>query len=83
MQMIYTRGDQFPKYRGKKVKVLLNAGGGLFGYVITYLMSKLDFDLYSKIDVVCGSSIGGILSLLYSVNNDYEYINTLFKRHGK
>lgn len=83
MQMIYTRGDQFPKYRGKKVKVLLNAGGGLFGYVITYLMSKLDFDLYSKIDVVCGSSIGGILSLLYSVNSDYEYINTLFKRHGK
>lgn len=80
--MIYTRGDEFPKYKGKKVKVILNAGGGLFGYVITYLMSKLDFDLYSKIDVAGGSSIGGILTLLYSVNSDYQHINTLFKRHG-
>ena len=28
-------------------------------------------DLYSKIDVAGGSSIGGILTLLYSVNSDY------------
>jgi patatin-like phospholipase/acyl hydrolase len=69
--MIYVRNDEFPKYKGKKVKVILNAGGGLFGYVITYLMSHLDFDLYSKIDVAAGSSIGGILTLLYSVNSDY------------
>ena len=32
------------------------------GYIITYLMSHLDFDLYSKVDVVSGSSIGGILT---------------------
>ena len=83
MQMIYTRSDQFPKYKGKKIKVILNAGGGLFGYVITYLMSKLNFDLYSKVDVVVGSSIGGILTLLYSISSDYKYINELFKRHGK
>lgn len=81
---IYTRADQFPKNQNKKrYKVIINAGGGLFGYVITYLMSHLDFDLYSKIDVVSGSSIGGILTLLYCVNSDYKYINTLFKRHGK
>lgn len=82
MYNIYTRSDQFPKYDGKRLKVVLNAGGGLFGYVITYLMSKLDFDLYSKIDVAAGTSIGGIITLLYAVNSDYQYINTLFKRHG-
>lgn len=82
MHKIYTRADQFPKYNGKRLKVILNAGGGLFGYVITYLMSKLDYDLYSKIDVAAGTSIGGIITLLYAVNSDYKYINQLFKRHG-
>ena len=50
------------------------------GYIITYLMSHLDFDLYSKVDVVSGSSIGGILTLAYSVNSDYKWINTLFEK---
>ena len=76
MQNIYTKSAQFPKNKNnKRYKIIINAGGGLFGYVITYLMSHLDFDLYSKIDVVSGSSIGGILSLLYAVNSDYKYIN--------
>lgn len=84
MQNIYTKSAQFPKNKNnKRYKIIINAGGGLFGYVITYLMSHLDFDLYSKIDVVSGSSIGGILSLLYAVNSDYKYINQLFKNHGK
>jgi patatin-like phospholipase/acyl hydrolase len=38
-------------------------------------MSHLDFDLYSKIDVAAGTSIGGIITLLYSVNSDYKFIN--------
>lgn len=82
MHNIYTKASDFPKYQGKRLKVVLNAGGGLFGYVITYLMSHLDFDLYSKIDVAAGTSIGGIITLLYAVNSDYKYINQLFKRHG-
>ena len=58
----------------KKCKVLLNAGGGCFGYIIAKFMSSLDFDLYSKVDVVGGTSIGGILSIIYSINNDYKEI---------
>jgi patatin-like phospholipase/acyl hydrolase len=64
---------------GKKFKVLLNAGGGAFGYVITYLMSHLDEDIYKKIDIAGGTSIGGILTLLYSINPDYKFINKLFE----
>lgn len=64
---------------GKKYKVLLNAGGGAFGYVITYLMSHLNEDIYQKIDVAGGTSIGGILTLLYSVNPDYRFVNHLFE----
>lgn len=64
---------------GKKYKVLLNAGGGAFGYVITYLMSQLKEDIYQKIDVAAGTSIGGILTLLYSVNSDYRFINHMFE----
>ena len=63
----------------KKYKVLLNAGGGAFGYIITYLMSHLDEDIYKKIDVAAGTSIGGILTLLYAVNSDYKWINNLFE----
>ena len=66
--------------RDKKYKVLLNAGGGAFGYVITNLMSHLDEDIYKKIDVCAGTSIGGILTLLYSVCSDYKFINELFEK---
>lgn len=51
-----------------------------FGYVITYLMSHLKDDIYKKVDTVGGTSIGGILSLLYAVNSDYQWINTLFEK---
>lgn len=76
--------EDFPiRNEKKKTKVLICAGGGVFGYIITYLMSHLDFDLYSKVDVVSGSSIGGILTLAYSVNSDYKWINTLFEHGAK
>jgi patatin-like phospholipase/acyl hydrolase len=74
--------EDFPKNTGKKYKVIINAGGGLFGYIITNFMSYLDFDLYSKVDVVAGSSIGGILTLAYCCNNDYKWINKLFETGG-
>ena len=81
MLTVKTFKEDFPIIQNrKKVKVLICAGGGLFGYIITYLMSHLDFDLYSKVDVVSGSSIGGILTIAYSVNSDYKWINTLFER---
>jgi hypothetical protein len=55
---------------------------GLFGYIITNFMSYLDFDLYSKVDVVAGSSIGGILTLAYCCNSDYKWINRMFEEGG-
>lgn len=63
----------------KRYKVIINAGGGVFGYIITNLMSFLDQDIYKKVDVVAGTSIGGILTLLYTINSNYKTINSLFE----
>lgn len=76
MFTVKTSIDQFSKNNSdKKYKVLLNAGGGCFGYIITKFMSSLDEDIYKKIDVVAGTSIGGILSLIYSIDKDYKEVN--------
>lgn len=80
MFTLKTNASMFKKnQQNKRYKVLLNAGGGVYGYIITYLMSQLEQDIYAKIDVAAGTSIGGILTLLYSVNNDYKWINSLFQ----
>ena len=79
MFTIKTNISDFKKQTsGKRVKVLLNAGGGCFGYIIAKFMSSLDFDLYSKVDVVGGTSIGGILAIFYSVFNDYKEVKEVF-----
>lgn len=79
MFSISSNRDDFPKSTHKKMKVIINQGGGIFGYIITNFMSFLDFDLYKKIDVVAGTSIGGILSLVYCINPNYKWLNKLFK----
>lgn len=66
----------------KSIKSLSMLGGGLFGYIITNFMSYLDFDLYDKVDCVAGTSIGGILTLAYCCNNDYKWMNKIFKEGG-
>ena len=73
MYTIKTNISQFNQNTSdKKYKVLLHASGGCFGYIIAKFMSGLDYDVYSKVDVVGGTSIGGILAILYSINKDYE-----------
>lgn len=57
-------------------------GVDYFGYVITNFMSYLDFDLYEKVDCVAGTSIGGILTLAYCCNNDYKWMNEIFRQGG-
>ena len=37
-------------------------------------------DIYKKVDVVAGTSIGGILAIIYSINNDYKEVNQMFKQ---
>ena len=71
--------NDFPKRSGKKFKVIINSGGGVFGYIISNFMSYLDFDLYSKVDLIAGTSIGGILTLAYSLQSNYQWVNKLFK----
>ena len=82
MFTVKSSNSDFPKNTGKKYKVIINAGGGLFGYVITNFMSYLDFDLYDQVDCVAGTSIGGILTLGYCCNNDYKFINQTFETGG-
>ncbi len=79
MFSISAKKEDFPKSDKKHYKVIINQGGGVFGYIITNFMSFLDYDLYKKIDLAAGTSIGGILSLAYSINDRYEWINKFFK----
>lgn len=67
----------------KKHKIVILAGGGLFGYVATYLLSHIKEDFVTKIDTISGTSIGGILALIYAVCPDRKYINDQFKLGGK
>ncbi len=66
MFTIKTNIEQFKQKsnNNKKYKVLLNAGGGCFGYIITYLMSQLQDDIYKKIDVAAGTSIGRNINII-------------------
>lgn len=53
--------NDFPKKKQlskKRLKVIVNSGGGLFGYVITNFMRFIDEDVRSKVDVLAGTSIG-------------------------
>lgn len=49
MLTVKTFKEDFPiRKNKKKIKVLICAGGGLFGYVITYLMSHLNLIYIQK-----------------------------------
>jgi len=52
----------------KKTKVLIICGGGIFGYIPAKLLASTGFgdNGYEMADVFGGTSIGGILSLMYS-----------------
>ena len=63
MFSIRSSKSDFPKRTGKKFKVIINSGGGVFGYIISNFMSYINYDLYSKADLIAGTSIGGILTL--------------------
>lgn len=79
MFSIRSSKSDFPKRTGKKFKVIINSGGGVFGYIISNFMSYINYDLYSKVDLIAGTSIGGILTLAYSIQKNYQYVNKLFR----
>jgi predicted acylesterase/phospholipase RssA len=82
MFTIKSSQSDFPKNSGKKYKVIINSGGGLFGYIITNFMSYLNFDIRKHINVFAGTSIGGILAIAYSLFDNYQEINNIFKVSG-
>lgn len=63
-------------------KVLIIAGGGVFGYIPSYFMSSTDaaVDVHTKLDAIGGTSVGGILSLLYASGMTPGSTHEQFKR---
>ena len=60
-------------------KLLLINGGGQFGIIPAYFLSRIkDYDFREKLDCLSGSSIGGILAAAYSVGTDPQTIYDIF-----
>ena len=66
----------------RKHKVVLFAGGGLFGYTTLYLLTSIKDNWLDKVDTIGGTSIGGILSLACALNPDIGYLTKSFKQNG-
>jgi len=64
----------------KRHKVLILAGGGLWGAIPVYFLSCLgkDYDFQSKIDTIAGTSIGGIETCCLSIGAKAEDILDAF-----
>ena len=50
----------------KKHKVLVLAGGGIFGIIVAKFLSFINDNFIDKIDTLSGCSIGGILANAYA-----------------
>ena len=60
-------------------KLLLINGGGQFGIIPAFFLSRLKgFDFREKIDCLSGSSIGGILAAAYAAGADPREIFDIF-----
>jgi len=67
----------------RRYKILVIGGGGIFGIVPATMMNglkNLDHPLYNYVDVMGGTSIGGILSLMYAQGYTPEFTVLCFKR---
>lgn len=55
----------------KKLKVLIISGGGVYGLIPAYFLHQIDIVSYlPQIDVISGTSIGGILALYLASHKD-------------
>lgn len=63
-------------------KILLINGGGAFGFIPAYFLSLIKDatgkDFRESIDCLSGSSVGGVLSAIYSVGNDPKTVSNAF-----
>lgn len=69
----------------KRLKVLCICGGGVFGAIPAHFLSMLpkEQQTLKDIDVVCGTSIGGILSCSYAVGHTFADVDKCFQQRAK
>lgn len=64
----------------KKKKVLIICGGGVFGCIPAYFLGSLpkEYQDLTRVDLISGCSIGGILAAVYAAGNDFSYVAERF-----
>ena len=69
----------------KRLKVLCICGGGVFGAIPAHFLSMLpeEEQTLAGVDVVCGTSIGGILAAAYAVGHRFDEIDECFQGRAK
>lgn len=67
----------------KKLKVVIISGGGVYGIIPCLFLKHINKQDLSKIDVIGGTSVGGILSLHLSRFHDNKKLYDDFKQNVK
>lgn len=69
----------------KKCNILILNGGGAMGAIETHFLSMLSTDKQTLdgIDVICGASIGGILTAAYATGKSFSEVDDVFQKRAK
>lgn len=69
----------------KRLKIVCVCGGGVFGAIPAHFLSMLpdDQQTLKDVDVICGTSIGGILSCAYAVGHTFKDVDKCFQERAK
>lgn len=69
----------------KRCKILIIAGGGIFGCIPAHFLGMLPTDWQSLVgvNVISGCSIGGILAAAYAVGQSFSYIDQVFQERAR
>ena len=54
----------------KRIKILVISGGGIYGLIPCFFLKEINNEDLSKIDVIAGTSVGGILALYLASRMD-------------
>lgn len=68
----------------KRYKVLVICGGGIFGAIPAHFLSMLppEEQTLSKIDLLAGCSIGGILAASYATGKSFTTVDNMFQKQA-
>lgn len=70
----------------KRYKVLIIAGGGVFGIIPAHFLGTLPQTLnasLANVDLLSGCSIGGILAAAYAAGHSFEHIYKVFQERAE